>query len=82
LQGIEKELGKVPKPQWAPRPIDLDLLFLGNEIRRKDNLTLPHPLWSVRPFVLRPLLDLVDRIEFSGTTYPLKEMLETLEVSS
>lgn len=62
LQTIEGKLGKVPKAKDAPRIIDLDLLFLGQEVRRTDQLTLPHPEWNKRLFVLQPLLDLTEEI--------------------
>lgn len=44
--------------RWAPRPIDLDLLFAGDEILNEEGLTLPHPELHKRDFVLCPLLDI------------------------
>lgn len=67
LQQIEKALGKKPKAKDAPRPIDLDLLFLGSETRNTADLQLPHPEWRNRLFVLRPLLDLTDEIIYLET---------------
>lgn len=42
----------------APRPVDVDLLLLGDVERRCDRLTLPHPGILRRRFVLLPLLEL------------------------
>ena len=42
----------------APRPIDLDLLFVGDERRASPALELPHPRLRTRRFVLAPLADL------------------------
>jgi 2-amino-4-hydroxy-6-hydroxymethyldihydropteridine diphosphokinase len=43
--------------RWGPRPIDIDLLVLGDEVRDTDGLTLPHPRLSERAFVLVPALE-------------------------
>ncbi|MGA8164224.1 MAG: 2-amino-4-hydroxy-6-hydroxymethyldihydropteridine diphosphokinase [Waddliaceae bacterium] len=62
LERIERMLGKCPKPKEAPRIIDLDLLFFGIESYRGHGLTIPHPRWLERLFVLIPLLDLTDEV--------------------
>lgn len=58
IREIESTIGKVPKPKEASRLIDLDLLFFGEVILHSKELTLPHPLWHRRLFVLKPLMDL------------------------
>jgi len=56
---VERALGRVPGGQrHGPRPIDVDLLLLGDLVHRSDRLTLPHPEVTARRFVLEPLLDL------------------------
>ncbi len=44
---------------WAPRTVDLDLLFHGRSADRWDDppLVLPHPRWAERAFVLLPIVD-------------------------
>lgn len=42
----------------GPRPIDVDLLLLGDEPFRSEHLTLPHAQVAARRFVLIPLLEL------------------------
>ena len=42
----------------APRPLDVDLLFVGDERRAGPELELPHPRLRQRRFVLQPLADL------------------------
>jgi 2-amino-4-hydroxy-6-hydroxymethyldihydropteridine diphosphokinase len=44
--------------RWAPRPIDLDVLFVGDEVVDEEGLSLPHPELHKRDFVLCPLLDI------------------------
>ena len=56
---VERELGRAPGGvRHGPRPIDVDLLLLGNLEHRSDRLTLPHPEVTSRRFVLEPLLEL------------------------
>ncbi|MDX6602441.1 MAG: 2-amino-4-hydroxy-6-hydroxymethyldihydropteridine diphosphokinase [Solirubrobacterales bacterium] len=45
-------------PRHGPRPLDLDLLLLGDLELSTERLTLPHPEVSSRRFVLAPLLEL------------------------
>lgn len=66
LQEIEVCLGKIPKPKTDPRPVDLDMLFYGDETSDAQHLLLPHPEWKNRLFVLVPLSDLTDRINVPG----------------
>jgi 2-amino-4-hydroxy-6-hydroxymethyldihydropteridine diphosphokinase len=56
---VERELGRmVAGPRHGPRPIDVDVLLLGDLEYRSDRLTLPHPEMTTRRFVLEPLLEL------------------------
>jgi 2-amino-4-hydroxy-6-hydroxymethyldihydropteridine diphosphokinase len=58
-KGIERELGRAPGGvRHGPRPIDIDLLLLGNRRYRSERLALPHPEVRSRRFVLVPLLEL------------------------
>jgi 2-amino-4-hydroxy-6-hydroxymethyldihydropteridine diphosphokinase len=58
-KGIEAEHGRVfAGPRHGPRPIDLDLLLLGELELETERLTLPHPEVRGRRFVLAPLLEL------------------------
>ena len=45
-------------PRHSPRPLDVDLLLLGNIELSTDRLTLPHREVTSRRFVLAPLLEL------------------------
>ena len=42
----------------GPRPVDVDLLLLGDVVLQSARLTLPHPEIASRRFVLVPLLEL------------------------
>jgi 2-amino-4-hydroxy-6-hydroxymethyldihydropteridine diphosphokinase len=75
---VERELGREPGGvRHGPRPIDVDLLLLGAEQRRTDQLTLPHPEITARRFVLEPLLELDSGLALPDGT-PLAPLLERL----
>jgi 2-amino-4-hydroxy-6-hydroxymethyldihydropteridine diphosphokinase len=56
---IEAERGRaLDAPRHSPRPLDIDLLLLGDLELSTERLTLPHPEVTSRRFVLAPLLEL------------------------
>jgi 2-amino-4-hydroxy-6-hydroxymethyldihydropteridine diphosphokinase len=56
---VEAERGRAfEASRHSPRPLDVDLLLLGDLELRTERLTLPHPEVSSRRFVLAPLLEL------------------------
>jgi 2-amino-4-hydroxy-6-hydroxymethyldihydropteridine diphosphokinase len=58
-KAIEAEHGRLfGTPRHAPRPLDLDVLLVGDIELRSERLTLPHPEVTSRRFVLAPLLEL------------------------
>jgi len=57
LQAIENHAGRLRPYLNAPRTLDLDLLFYGEAHVFSPRLTLPHPRWHERAFVLYPLAD-------------------------
>jgi 2-amino-4-hydroxy-6-hydroxymethyldihydropteridine diphosphokinase len=58
LLSIEIQMGRARAEKNGPRPIDLDILFYGNEIIDRPGLKIPHPRLQERGFVLKPLMDL------------------------
>jgi 2-amino-4-hydroxy-6-hydroxymethyldihydropteridine diphosphokinase len=58
-KAVERALGRTPGgPRHGPRPIDVDLLLLGETTYRSQRLALPHAEVTSRRFVLVPLLEL------------------------
>ncbi len=55
---IEDQLGRTHNQKWAPRTIDLDILFFGDEIINTDKLTIPHSQMHLRTFALSGLCEL------------------------
>jgi 2-amino-4-hydroxy-6-hydroxymethyldihydropteridine diphosphokinase len=58
-KAVEHELGRAPGgPRHGPRPIDVDVLLLGDAGHASERLELPHREVTSRRFVLVPLLEL------------------------
>jgi 2-amino-4-hydroxy-6-hydroxymethyldihydropteridine diphosphokinase len=56
---VEAERGRtLDAPRHSPRPLDVDLLLLGDLELSTERLTLPHREVTSRRFVLVPLLEL------------------------
>jgi 2-amino-4-hydroxy-6-hydroxymethyldihydropteridine diphosphokinase len=58
-KAVERDLGRAPGgPRHGPRPIDVDVLLLGDQTLASERLCLPHREVTSRRFVLVPLLEL------------------------
>ena len=58
-KAVERELGRTAGGlRHGPRPIDIDVLLLGDLVHHSERLSLPHPEVTSRRFVLVPLLEL------------------------
>jgi 2-amino-4-hydroxy-6-hydroxymethyldihydropteridine diphosphokinase len=66
LQALENQAGRARPYVNAPRTLDLDLLMFGQSYMQSSRLTLPHPRWRERAFVLRPLADLAPELVSSA----------------
>ncbi len=81
LMEIEREQGRERPFPMSARTLDLDLILYGEEVIQEEGLTVPHPRFSGREFVLAPLAsiapDMIDPI--SGFT--VRELLDQLRGS-
>jgi 2-amino-4-hydroxy-6-hydroxymethyldihydropteridine diphosphokinase len=59
LLTIEGDMGRIRDEKWAPRTIDLDILYYNKEIVSTDNLIIPHPQIQNRRFTLVPLCEIL-----------------------
>lgn len=56
LQSVEREFGRNRRGQrWRARTLDLDIILWSGGAWRSRGLTIPHPAFRDRPFVLRPV---------------------------
>ena len=58
LQAQEQRAGRERPFPNAPRTLDLDLISHGDAALQTPTLTLPHPRWRERAFVLVPLAEI------------------------
>jgi 2-amino-4-hydroxy-6-hydroxymethyldihydropteridine diphosphokinase len=68
-KAIEAEAGRMfAAPRHGPRPIDIDVLLLGDLELETERLEIPHPELTSRRFVLVPLLELDPALELPDGT--------------
>ncbi len=70
LKAIERSFGRRPGLRWGPRVIDLDIILWSGGAWSEAGLTVPHPDFRRRGFVLAPLAELAPgwRDPISGRT--------------
>ena len=59
----------------GPRNLDLDIILYGDEIRASDSLTLPHPRFRERRFVLEPLCEIAPLVQDPMTGKSIQDLL-------
>jgi len=55
---VEDEFGRSRPVRWAPRTLDIDILFYNDLVICEERLTIPHPRLQERAFVLAPLQEI------------------------
>lgn len=76
---VEEEMGRERQERNGPRPIDIDLVAYGSLVLTSSDLSLPHPRFAERAFVLAPIVEIEPdwRDPRSGAT--ASELLARLE---
>lgn len=57
FKAIEKAFGRRRGRRWGPRVLDVDIILWSNGIWAGNGLSIPHPGYKQRGFVLDPLVD-------------------------
>ena len=82
LQAVEQEFGRLPKKVMnEARPLDLDIIAFGSEVRNANNLMLPHPRAHLRQFVLAPLAEIAPGLILPGQAKAVMELQRALVTS-
>lgn len=75
LLEIEEERGRARPYPLAPRTLDADLVLYGDRIIEEDGLSVPHPRFREREFVLRPLAEIAPDLIDPVTQKTISELL-------
>lgn len=57
---IENDCHRKREIRWGPRTLDIDIIFYGDDEIDTPRLTIPHPRWKERAFVIVPAKELMD----------------------
>ena len=76
---IEKNLGRErTEDRNAPRTIDIDIIYAGEQIIDGGGLEVPHPRWAERRFVVQPLNDVRPDMILPEMNKPVSVILSSL----
>ena len=78
VKAIEQRLGRVERFRWGPREIDIDIIFYGDTVLESPELTVPHPNFRDRDFVLLPLIELNPDLTDPVSHQSVKEIYQQL----
>ena len=74
---VEQENLRQRDTSKGPRTLDIDVIFYGNETIRKPNLTIPHPHFAERRFVLEPLAEIAPDFIDPASHKTVRALLES-----
>jgi len=75
LLAIERQRGRERPHEGAPRTLDLDLVLFGDQVVEGPGLTVPHPRFRQRRFVLEPLAAIAPEMIDPVTGLTVRELL-------
>ena len=77
---IEADFGRkrVGGDRNAPREMDVDIIFAGDQLIGSGGLVVPHPRWAERRFVVQPLAELQPERVLPGSDHTVAEILAAL----
>ena len=82
ILSIEEKMGRKNRntKKYESRKIDIDIILYDDLIIEEKNLTIPHPRYTQRSFVLVPLLEIDNKLVDPKSKIMIKELID--EISS
>jgi 2-amino-4-hydroxy-6-hydroxymethyldihydropteridine diphosphokinase len=74
-KGIERKFGRDPDALSADRTLDIDIIAYGDAVIGGGNLTIPHPRFRERLFVLLPLVEICPGLKVPPSGIPIVRLL-------
>ncbi len=74
LKAIERDFGRRPGKRWGSRVIDLDIILWSEGSWADRQITVPHPAFRERRFVLDPLLAVAARWRDPVSGYSVRQL--------
>ena len=78
LLRIEHERGRERPFPGAARTLDLDVVLFGNQVVEEPDLSVPHPRFRERRFVLEPLAEIAPNLIDPVTGRTVEELLHAV----
>jgi len=73
---VERRAGRAAGPRWGPRPLDVDILLMGDRIVAEPALVVPHPALARRRFCLAPAAEIVPDAPVPPEGRTIRQLLE------
>ncbi len=79
LKSIERAYGRRTGRRWGDRPLDLDIIGWSGGIWASRGLSIPHPAFRTRRFVLAPLVEIAPDWRDPVTRLTARQLLVRLD---
>lgn len=76
ILSTEEKLGRVRVEKWGPRIIDIDIILFGDTILNTEYVTVPHPHFRERLFVLKPSAEIAPHLRDPESGKTIRELLD------
>ena len=76
IHQIEDKANRIRDVRWGDRTLDIDIVFFGDIVSNDEALTLPHPDFQNREFVLSPLVEIAPNFRCPLSKKTVKELYD------